>query len=285
MTLAAVWKVGERVYAIADTRIIRSPGNVLTEHGPKLLPVNMVCKQPGVSGFFDRIAYRTSFGFAYAGASLSALSTHAFANTLCQNLAGPDRAAPAGLDELATAIKEIARRYMQEIGELSGPHALFSALIFGFCIRSNRFRAFRLTPMITSGRPVLVEVSEHDLYEPETLLVIGSQPDLLLDRVRRDRPNLYADSNASISQKMKELREIDLPRRALMAIIEEGADESIGGATQEAWVTRAGFEPVSRMVPIAPLPNGRNATLMALGFDMYDMDNVGPYFFSLSGRI
>jgi hypothetical protein len=75
MTLAAVWKVGERVYAIADTRIIRSPGNVLTEHGPKLLPVNMVCKQPGVSGFFDRIAYRTSFGFAYAGASLSALST------------------------------------------------------------------------------------------------------------------------------------------------------------------------------------------------------------------
>ena len=67
MTLAAVWRVDERVYSIADTRIIRSAGNVLTEHGPKILPITLVCKQPGPAGFTDRIAYAMTFGFAYAG--------------------------------------------------------------------------------------------------------------------------------------------------------------------------------------------------------------------------
>jgi hypothetical protein len=70
MTLAAVWRVEERVYAIADTRISRSAGNVLTEHGPKLLPVILVCKQPGPAKFFNHVAFATAFGFAYAGATL-----------------------------------------------------------------------------------------------------------------------------------------------------------------------------------------------------------------------
>jgi hypothetical protein len=284
MTLAAVWKVGERVYAIADTRISRSRGNVLTEHGPKLLPIFMLCKQPGQSGFFDRIAYGASFGFAYAGSTLSALSTHAFSNTLCQNLVGPSGVAPAGLDEIAVAIGEIACRYMREIGQLSGHEALFSAIVFGFCIRAERFRAFQLAPILKPDQLLQVHVSEHDLYCPETLLVIGSRPDLLQDRVCRDRPSLYANLDGSISPDMQELREIDLPRRALAAIVAEGADETIGGATQEAWVTRAGFEPVSRLVPITPLPAGRNATTMALGFDMYEFNNIGSYFFSLTGR-
>lgn len=35
MTLVAVWNAEDTIYAIADTRIIRSAGNILTEHGPK----------------------------------------------------------------------------------------------------------------------------------------------------------------------------------------------------------------------------------------------------------
>lgn len=81
MTIAAVWRVGDRVYAIADTWIVRSLGNVLTEPGPKLLPITVSCKQPGPSNFFDREVYRAIFGYAYAGATLPALATHALAST------------------------------------------------------------------------------------------------------------------------------------------------------------------------------------------------------------
>lgn len=285
MTLAAVWKVDERIYAIADTRIVRSAGNILTEHGPKLLPINLRCLQPGPSGFFDRVTYRTSIGFAYAGATLTALSTHAFANTMCQNLAGPPGMAPPSLEEIATAIAEIARRYMREVGALSGTEALFSAIVFGYCARKNKLRAFELAPILSGPGPLQVRTVEHDLYNAQNLVVIGARPELLKERVSLDRATLYAEPNGSISSQMENLREIDLPRRALTAIVSEETDERIGGSTQEAWLTHAGYEPVSKMVPISPLPSGRNATLMTLGFDMYEFENIGSYFFSLSGRI
>jgi hypothetical protein len=85
MTLVAVWRADDRFMAIADTRIIRAPGNVLTEHGPKLLPLTIVCKQPGPAGFFNNEAHRATVGFAYSGATLSALAAHALANTLLSN--------------------------------------------------------------------------------------------------------------------------------------------------------------------------------------------------------
>jgi hypothetical protein len=72
--------------AIADTRIARSAGNVLTEHGPKLLPITVVCRQPGASGFFDKEIHRADIGFAYSGSTLSALAAHALASILCSNL-------------------------------------------------------------------------------------------------------------------------------------------------------------------------------------------------------
>src|SRR5436189_4983838 len=80
LTLVAVWRAEDRLMAVADTRIVRSPGNVLTEHGPKLLPLVVVCKQPGASGFFDREAYRAEIGFAYSGSTLSARAAHALSN-------------------------------------------------------------------------------------------------------------------------------------------------------------------------------------------------------------
>jgi hypothetical protein len=49
MTLVAVGRAENRLMAIADTRIVSSNG-ILTEHGPKLLPIKVQGKQPGPSG-------------------------------------------------------------------------------------------------------------------------------------------------------------------------------------------------------------------------------------------
>jgi hypothetical protein len=284
MTLAAVWKVGERVYAIADTRISRGPGNVLTEHGPKILPVTLICKQPGQSGDFDSVTYVTTFGFVYAGASLSALSTHALANTLCQNLSGMEGTPPPLLREVADATAKIAFRYMHEIGELAGSGSLFSAIIFGFCIRLGRFVAYEITPRLMSGR-LVADVEEHDLYNPYTMVVIGNNPVLLHERVHKERPHLYADPENPLTPQMLNLREIDLPKRALSDLIAEDADKTVGGSIQEAWVTRAGFQPVAKVMPITPAPGARrNMTMTVLGFDMFEFDAVGSYSFLLMGR-
>lgn len=281
MTLAAIWRVGERVYAAADTRIVRERGNVHTEHGPKLLPIMIACRQPGPDGEFSTINYRANVGYAYAGATLPALATHALANILFQKLVGAPEAPPPSIEHLASAVAGIAYRYMLEVGQLSGPYALFSAIIFGFCPRAGRFRAFRLNPTLEQ-QALQVVVHEHDLYAEDTLIVIGSNPDLLRDRVRRDRPGYFSEETQN--QRFADLREIDLPKRSLEALIREGADDSVGGAVQSGWLTRHGFEVVSNMIPIVPpLANGRNAALTVLGFDLFGF-NVGEYIPAIDGR-
>jgi hypothetical protein len=273
VTLADVWfePAHDRIYGAADTRIARGPGNVLTEHGPKLLPINILCKQPGPSGFVDRPAYTTTVGFAYAGSTLSALATHALANTLLQNLAGPDGVPPPGVHHVAFSIGDVACRYMREVCQLSGTSGLFSAIVFGFCANTNKFRAFTLTPVL-DPRPIRVRVTERDLYVPEALVVIGSCPELLRERVcmlRKARPEYP----------------IELPRRALQEIISEGADETVGGTVQYGHATRFGFAPISSMVPInPPLESGRNATLTVLGHDLMNIAPVGSYVVSVDGR-
>lgn len=79
--------------------------------------------------------------------------------------------------------------------------------------------------------------------------------------------------------------EIDRPTRALQALIDEAADPSVGGTIQQGWATPVGFELVARMRPITPRPpSPRNAGLFVLGFDIMEMQQVGGYMVSFTGR-
>ena len=250
MTSAAVWFADDRLYAVADTRIVREPGNILTEHGPKLAAVSVVCRVPGASGFFDQIFYFTTIGFVFAGATFPALSTAALAGTLLQNLIG-QAGSPPSLADLAGSIRSIAHHYMHEIGQLSGPAALFESVVFGFCGATNRYRAFSLTPSTSTG-PLDVILTEHDICAPDTLVAIGSQPSKLRARVAEIREGAHPVVAG------------DAPRRALRSLMAEGSDPTIGGAIQYGWCSRQGFELVADAVPIQRLPSGRNAASRGL---------------------
>jgi hypothetical protein len=278
MTLVAVWKVKERVYAAADTRIKGALG-VLSEHGPKLLPLIVSCKEPGGDGFFTKQSHHTTLGYAYAGATLPALSTHALANTLLQNLVGQAGSPPPAMDSVANSVAGIAKRYIREIGEASGVNAFFSAVIFGWCLSLNRLRAFQLTPSIV-GNQVEVTAIEHNLCKANSHIIIGSKPELLRQQIEKMRPSFYPGTAAELEI----LREIDLPRRALQSLIAQAVDPTIGGLLQTGWATKNGFEPTSHMVPHLPPVPGKTAALTVLGFDMDDFGHIGAYFPSLAGR-
>jgi hypothetical protein len=131
MTLAAVWlhELG-RIHAVADTRFSYERG-IATEHGPKLLPLDVVCRKPGSSGFFTAEHFRTQFGFAYSGSTLSALCAHALANIMCSHLVGLEIFEPPAINDVAVAAGGVSLHYMREIGQLSGYAGLFKAIIFG----------------------------------------------------------------------------------------------------------------------------------------------------------
>lgn len=272
MTLAAVWMGERRLYAVADSRITRGPGNVLTEHGPKLLSLSLVCKHPDQSGLFNREVYRRTLGFVYAGSTLAALCTHSLLNTLFQNLiAGPGTRPPL-LAELASVIGRVSERYMREIGQLSGSAGLFEAIVFGYCEATSRFGCFTIKSLI-SDASLSVTTTEENLSTDE-IVIIGSEQNLLRNRIAEIRarapPVVFADA----------------PRRALRSIINaRDPGSSVGGAVQYGWVTQAGFELVADSVPRRPPLPGMNVASLVLGFDMYDFGPVGPYIVGIASRL
>lgn len=271
--------------AVADTRIVRSAGNVLTEHGPKILPITVICKQPGDSGFFDREVYRADVGFAYSGSTLSGLAAHALSMTLLSKLIGAPRTPPPSLSEIASFVAGAASEYMREVCQLAGREGLFSSIVFGWCPEQRELRVFELTP-VYGQHPLTVDVQERAL-EPiklqgtaaQSAIVIGTEPNLLRDAI---------DEQLADARQRGETHDIvafDAPKRALRRIIAEGANEMVGGSIQQAWATPVGFQIVSNMEPITPRPpSTRNAGLFILGFDTADIRNVGYYQVAGEGR-
>lgn len=272
MTLVAVWQFApHRIHAIADTRI-SSGQSVLTDHGPKILPLTMVCRKPGPSGFFDTEAYRAEFGFAFSGSTLSALSTHALANILLGNLVGLPDAPPPFMDEVAAATGTVAYQYMSEIAQLGGPGSLFRAILFGHCPRTSQSLAFQFEPSTADG--FLVNIEKHVLDET-TVIMIGNKTELLKERIDSIRANAGHPIVAA-----------DAPIRALRSLISDGSIPSVGGAIQQAWAIPFRLEIAATMesIPARP-PSSRNAGLFVLGFDTFDMQTVGSFKVSLSGRM
>jgi hypothetical protein len=272
--------------AVADTRIVSAPGNILTEHGPKLLPITVVCRQPGQSGFLDMEAYRADVGFAYSGSTLSALAAHALSTTLLSKLGGNKGTPPPPLSEIAYFIGGASAQYMREVCQLSAQRGLFSAIVFGWCPEQRRLRTFTLTPLYGDGQPLRVEVIERELQPirgggsaDQSVVVIGSAPDLLKKEIDGELADAHARGDTS------DIVAFDAPKRSLKRLIERAANEMVGGSVQQAWATQDGFQIVSSVEPIAPKPpSPRNAGLFVLGFDTLDLRNVGHYQIIAEGR-
>ena len=272
MTLACVWLGDNRLYAIADTRIGYSSGEILTDHGPKLLPLSILCRQPGPAGFYDREVFRTTLGFAFAGSTLAGLATHALANALLQNLIGPPGSVIPSAAEVASAVASIGERYMREIARLTEHGGLFATLIFGFCWATSRFRVFEIRPNLTRS-PFQISLVEHDPSVQDSVTAIGTGPERLYERISEMRiATSYPFTH--------------LPRRALESLVSESLlTDTVGGGVQYGWATAFGFEPVANLVKLdPPLPTGRNAALTVLGFDMDAFSGVGKYRFGIIGQ-
>jgi len=258
MTLVAVWKFddeSDRIHAIADTRIGQSgTSNILTEHGPKILPLTLVCKKPGRSGAFDEEVLRAEFGFAYSGSTLSALCTHALTNVLCQNLGGVPEAAIPSMDDIASMVAKVALTYIREI------ESVFSAVLFGHCPITRQSLAFELQPVLSPGELVALNVTKH-ILEKTNVVVIGSRTDLFrakLDTVRStaEHPIIFSDA----------------PIIALRSLIQEGQISSVGGNIQQAWSMGLKLQLVATAAPIVPTPlNPPNWGMYLLGFDIDQM--------------
>lgn len=261
MTVVALWYSGhtKKLMCAADSRISRGKGDKLvktTDSGPKIFPLPVVCHREQTSPMAWPVSRSYTFGFAYAGTALPALTTFGLASACTQNLcAHPDRSRPVSVESVANLFKAVADRYIREMSEPLGVGAeitsfFFTGLIFGFCPVRGEYAAYQIKPTL---EPELdVKVTRLPLG-PGQLHVIGSgTSEFLTD-----------------SEKRKQEKEFYDPIETLKTMLGEEWRKDVGGHIQYGECREGHF----RILPVLK-PNDGDPAKWPVGFLGWDVADV-----------
>lgn len=261
MTLAVLWyreKFGE-LWCAADSRI-SGPARVLTDSGPKIFPIPVVCYEHLKNDKW-RVSKRHSFGFAFAGSTLSAMSTHSIASACTQNLAQKKGfKKPITVEAVANLYAEIGCRQVIEMSARAGAgdnqlQFFFDAFIFGFCPSEQRFIAFVIVSSVAGGEfhfNVAKAPTQAGRYLP-----IGSGEAsfvALMDELRNDQ-------DAGVMSTLREM-------------VRREVRDDVGGHLQIGVAKKSGFQ----IVPVLDTTMGPNQAFVSfLGWDATSYQAVDGY--------
>ena len=255
MTIVALWyreRYGE-LWCGSDTRVIGADKPLL-DAAPKILPVPIVCHKH-VEGSKFEVVNRYSLGFAFAGSTLAAVSSHALVAACTQNLlAESDDAYPVTVESVAELARSIGEKTVRDMSSRQNRHVLFDAIVFGFCPVSNAYRAFAIEPNMTDGalRMVMGEL----LIGPNRFHLLGSGE------------NAFLELNAKLAATHPEPGVLT----TLVALIGGGDQQDVGGHVQIGVASVDGF----RLLPVIGVGDGpENRSVSFLGWELTKGVRVG----------
>lgn len=270
MTVVVVWyqeKQGE-LWCAADSRISvanrdptdSGPNRVLTDSGPKIFPVPVVCHEH-LNGIKWRVCKRHSFGFAFAGNTLSAMSTHSMASACTQNFArkkGYNK--PISVESVANLYAEIGTQQVKEMSARLGAaesrvQYFFDAFIFGFCPTENRFVAFVIVSSIAGGE-FHFNIAQVKIG-PGYYLTIGSGEAAFVSLM----DELKGEPDAGVISTLREM-------------VNREIQSCVGGNLQIGVSSKQGF----RVVPVLDTSNGPGEAFVSfLGWDATSYQGLDGY--------
>lgn len=254
MTIAVLWyrKKFDALWCASDSRI--SSGDLTaTDSGPKILPVPVVCyTTPKGTPYYKR-KHTCSFGFAYAGSTLSAISTHALVTACTQNLAANDDiSSPPRLETIAELFRTVGEHYIIDIssratGSTNFTAYFFEAFIFGFCPVKMAYQGFAIAPNINGQKFRMIKAEMRIV--PNFFHPMGSGANTFVD-LSRELDKTHKNPGVIVT-----LRE--MLKRELV--------HTVGGHFQIGIANKAGF----KLMPILNLCEGPlNRTVTFLGWNV-----------------
>lgn len=262
MTIAVLWyrESLDELWCASDSRL--SAGDrTMSDSGPKILPVPIVCHKQETAGRYVR-THTHSFGFAFSGSTLSAISTHALVTACTQNFAtAKDIENPPRLESIAELFRVVAEHYIREMsgrdtGSLNPTAYFFDAFLFGYCPVAREYQGFGMAPNITG--PELKMLKSTMRIQPHIFHPIGSGAKAFVELSRElDRTH----KNPGVIVTLREM----LKRERV---------QTVGGHFQIGIAHRAGFD----LQPILNLAEGPlNRKLTFLGWDVDSIGEVDSY--------
>lgn len=217
----------EREGAIALIGDSRISGSASTESGAKIfaLPIKVVVKQ----GEKFRTHYTNSYGFAFAGSTLSALNAHACAAACLQNLLITKGEKIPSLSEISEFVARVSSEYIKDVvsrscdGLVNPERFFFNALIAGYCEQHQSLRLFQIQPSFDNDE-FSVSAIEMDVG-PQRFYPIGSGSKSFVELAAR-------------------MEEMGISRGAygtMELLIALGENHDVGGWLQYGEAKRTGF--------------------------------------------
>jgi hypothetical protein len=259
MTVVAVWYEphDDAAWVVADTKVSQSQiGGTITESASKLFPLSINCFTLGPDGDFNNLVFANRIGFCFAGSTLPALLTYSVANTCFQALIAPPNAPPPTLEEVATALRAIAERYLREI------EAGFECAMVGWCARERRYVAFHIRP--DRQVPPRMLLVRSDLYAEGSYLLLGSHKAEVALRIDA----VFAELAGQVLKRA--------PRLALQRILQEEVFDDVGGTLQFGTAYRQGFVLKFWMKPAAHGEPAVQHSFLGINIDA-EVGQVGSY--------
>ena len=247
------------LWAVADSRYTHPDKTIITDNGPKIFELPVICQNPSASGFFENTYYFNKVGFAFAGSVTAALCIYTNASHMLSHLASIDKTIPS-IEDISKFLYKIATAYTQPI---CNPFPMeFS--VFGYCPVENKNKLF-YTRIDDKNRYESFDKSEECKNEP---LIMGCHKSEISQKID------YANSNETCKTR--------IPLFVLKKVVSEHEFEEIGGAVQLGININKTFSLFSVLKP--PIDESRKSSFQFRNFDLFrDIHNVGNCFINING--
>lgn len=255
MTIVALWyreRYGE-LWCGSDTRVTCADA-ALTDSAPKILPVPILCHRQ-IEGPRFELIHRHSLGFAFAGSTLAAVSSHALLAACTQNLLVESEGTHAlAIESVAELLRSIGETTIRDMSSRQNRDVVFEAMIFGFCPVARAYRGFAIVPNRTDGS--LRMVMGQLLLEPGRFYLLGSGEQSFLE-LHAELAATHPDPGVLTT---------------LAAMVQGDAQHDVGGHVQIGVASTDGF----RVLPVIEPGDGPgHRSLTFLGFDLANGIRVG----------
>jgi hypothetical protein len=185
MTIAAVWHDTEGVWVAADTRISRPDRSgsgvaITTDAGAKVYPLPISCRMAPRNltelATFGPLFYKGTLGLAFAGNVSAASQAIATMSLACGQLTG-SASTPPSLDDLASLLGRILKRYVENIREVTNnlkDRGLCDFVIFGKCPASNEMQIRHISDEF-DGSEVTIRITDVSTSASFPGVIIGGE--------------------------------------------------------------------------------------------------------------
>ncbi|WP_246803237.1 hypothetical protein [Citrobacter pasteurii] len=195
MTAIACWlnrEENDSIWAVSDSRITQQ-NSTLTDHCPKLfsIPVSVI-RSSDVYRIQPQKIFE--FGFGFSGSTIIGINVKEMLAVSLSRLhemgnSNPEQEIPhetyPTLSDIAVLAKNIAEKFMHDVGQSFPQAVIIEMLIFGFCLNTRTYKIIKLSN--SSVSPNTINIEDHQDLSSGTPILLGNRQQELQEFIETTR--------------------------------------------------------------------------------------------------